>query len=162
LWDYEGNKLINNYLHTFLNDFSTLGIVGLPRVLTFRSFKYQAIALARLFSGRQAKGLPGLEEMKRWEKGKKFHDIEWETGETVEWLGEFYGIAGLGRLDGRGRNPPRLGREVRWAIENIRKYPEPWNGEKIDRMGVEEGKVEVGEEWVFVERGPKKDLLHFI
>jgi hypothetical protein len=50
-YDYESNKLINNYWHTFIQDFPTLGVVGQQRALTFRSFEYQAITLARLFSG---------------------------------------------------------------------------------------------------------------
>ncbi|TVY73504.1 Thiol-specific monooxygenase, partial [Lachnellula suecica] len=91
LWDYKANKQIKGYWHTFFQDFPTLAIVGLPRVLTFRSFEYQAIALARLFSGRNSRPLPPLKEQERWERewevknrrqGRKFHDIEWETGET--------------------------------------------------------------------------------
>ncbi|PVH71578.1 FAD/NAD(P)-binding domain-containing protein [Cadophora sp. DSE1049] len=174
IWDYEKNKLVKSYIHTFFHDFKTLGIVGIPRVLTFRSFEYQAIALARLFSGRQAKDLPGLEEQAKWEKGreervkrdgKKFHDIEWETGETLGWLGQLYGIAGLALLTGEGRVPPVLGEEVRWAIEHLRKYPEPGkDSEKgSEETGKHEGDDRLGAEsdWVLVER-KKKDLLAFI
>jgi hypothetical protein len=180
IWDYKKNKLAKTYLHTFFHDFKTLGIVGMPRVLTFRSFEYQAIALARLWSGRQTKDLPGLEVQERWEEereilrkrqGKKFHDIEWETGETLGWLGELYEIAGLGKLTGEGRTPPVLGEEVRWAIENLRKYPEP--GKDKDEKGREnvegesvsgEDRLEGGdaEEWVLVNRRAEKDLLSFI
>ncbi|KAF8856860.1 FAD/NAD(P)-binding domain-containing protein, partial [Acephala macrosclerotiorum] len=134
LYDYESNKLIKNYWHTFFQDFKTLAIVGLPRVLTFRSFEYQAIALARLYSGRNKVPLPPLSEQQKWEsereekrrkEHKKFHDIEWETGETKEWLGRFFEIAGLGTLTGDGRVPPVLGKDLVWAIEHLRKYPEP-------------------------------------
>jgi hypothetical protein len=165
IWDYQKGKLVKNYLHTFFHDFKSLGVVGMPRVLTFRSFEYQAIALARLWSGRQAKELPGLEEQERWEgerevqrrrEGKKFHDVEWESGETLWWLGELFGIAGLGRLTGEGRTPPVLGEEVRWAIEHLRKYPEPGKGEEG-----ETGLEGEASEWVLVERR-KKDLLFFI
>jgi hypothetical protein len=137
----------------------------MPRVLTFRSFEYQAIALARLFSGRQGRNLPPEEEMKKWERdreervkreGKKFHDIEWETGETWGWLEDLYEIAGLPRLSGEGRIPPVLGEEVRWAIEHKRKYPEPGK----DGESVEEEREE--DAWVVVERGTGKDLLAFI
>jgi hypothetical protein len=169
IWDYGKRKLVKNYLHTFFQDFETLGIVGIPRVLTFRSFEYQAIALARLWSGREARGLPSLDEQERWERerqelreieGKKFHDIEWETGETLGWLGELYGIAGLGLLTGEGRVPPVLGEEVRWAIENLKKYPEPGK----DRDGEEKEKEVDGElegDWVVV-HSHRKDLLAFI
>ncbi|KAL2067655.1 hypothetical protein VTL71DRAFT_15751 [Oculimacula yallundae] len=174
IWDYAKNKLVKSYIHTFFHDFKTLGIVGIPRVLTFRSFEYQAIALARLFSGRAAPGLPGLEEQERWEKereervtrdGKKFHEIEWETGETLGWVGELYGIAGLNLLTGEGRVPPVLGEDVRWAIEHLRKYPEPEkDGAKLnDGTGQisADGEEDVAAEWVLVER-KKKDLLAFI
>ncbi|KAH7378117.1 hypothetical protein BKA64DRAFT_736750 [Cadophora sp. MPI-SDFR-AT-0126] len=174
IWDYAQNKLVDSYIHTFFNRFQTLGIVGIPRVLTFRSFEYQAIALARLFSGRQARALPSLEEQERWERereervrreGKKFHDVEWETGETLGWLGELYGIAGLGLLTGEGRVPPVLREEVRWAIEHLRKYPEPGKDDGKDDREVKKDlgdeKSEDGLEWVLVER-KKKDLLAFI
>lgn len=139
LWDYEKGKLINIYWHSFFQDFPTLGIVGMPRVLTFRSFEYQAIAFARLFSQRNAATLPPIEEQKEWErqrtehsakKGLKFHDIRWETGETEKWLDGFYRIAGLNTLSGEGRIPPPFTKEIKWAIENIKKYPEPGNDSK--------------------------------
>jgi hypothetical protein len=175
IWDYGKNKLVKIYLHTFFHDFETLGIVGMPRVLTFRSFEYQAIALARLWSGRQAALLPTLKERERWEKereervrkeGVKFHDVQWETGETLGWLGALYRIAGLGLLTGEGRVPPVLGEEVRWAIENLRKYPEPGkdkdgDGKETEDLGGFEDKQRGGD-WVVVERGVKKDLLAFI
>ena len=165
LWDYEQGKLINGYWHTFFRDFESLAIVGMPRTLTFRSFEYQGIALARLWSGRSSAGLPGFEEQERWErervvktreKGRRFHDIPWDDGETFEWLGGLFGIAGLGTLKGEGRVPPVLGRELVWAIEHLRKYPEPKRGVG---KGEEEGFEEGG--WVLVE-GREKDSLGFI
>ncbi|ORY61559.1 uncharacterized protein BCR38DRAFT_348044 [Pseudomassariella vexata] len=176
LWDYEAGKMIKTYWHTFFQDFPTLAIVGAPRVLTFRSFEYQAIALARLFAGRHSVSLPPIEEQKKWEKereqrtkreGLKFHDIEWETGETMEWLRGLFQIAGLGTLRGEGRIPPFLGEDMIWAIEHIKKYPEPGNGRNNagkgkDRKGQEGVEVETEEEdWVLVER-KRKDLLAFI
>lgn len=170
IWDYEKNKLIKSYIHTFFHDFKTLGIVGIPRVLTFRSFEYQAIALARLFSGREAKDLPDLRIQEKWERdreervkrdGKKFHDIEWETGETVGWLGELYGTAGLGLLTGEGRVPPVLDEEVRWAIEHLRKYPEPGKDGEEGSKKTRESSVDGNDDWVLVEK-KKKDLLAFI
>lgn len=146
--------------------------MGVPRVLTFRSFEYQAIALARLFANREATGLPDVAEQERWEREreeqqnrrrKKYHDIEWENGETLRWLGTLYQIAGLGQLTGEGMLPPVLGEEVRWAIEHLRKYPEP------ERDGNEDGSAsrELGDKhnedgWVLVEKEVEKDLLAFI
>ena len=139
LWDYQAGKLVNGYWHTFFQDFPTLGIVGMPRVLTFRSFEYQAIALARQFSDRNSLSLPPIEVQRRWEserlenarkKGTKFHDISWDDGETMVWLEGLFRIAGLGTLLGEGRIPPVMDEELIWAVEHVRKYPEP--GESRD------------------------------
>ncbi|KAH7141103.1 hypothetical protein EDB81DRAFT_692746 [Dactylonectria macrodidyma] len=170
LWDYESNKLIKNYWHTFLQDFPTLAIVGMPRVLTFRSFEYQAVALARLFSGRNAVPLPPLEEQDKWEKHReevskrehlKFHDIRWEAGETMGWLDGFFQIAGLGRLTGEGRIPPAMTKNLIWAIEHIKKYPEPGDTEDQKRVEGKNTESMEADAWVVVEH-PRKDLLHFI
>ncbi|KAK0655598.1 hypothetical protein B0T16DRAFT_315499 [Cercophora newfieldiana] len=160
-YDYRAGRLINSYWHTFIWDFPTLGIVGLPRALTFRSFEYQAIALARLWAGRNSKGLPNLAKQEEWEReraertrreGKKFHDVPWGNGETHEWLGGLFEIAGLGTLKGEGMIPPALGADLVWAIENLKKYPEP--GKEVGKEGDSE------DEWVLVEGG--KDLLAYI
>ncbi|KAJ3456328.1 hypothetical protein MRS44_016351 [Fusarium solani] len=140
LFDYKANKLIKTYWHTFFQDFANLALVGLPRVLTFRSFEYQAVALARLYSGRNAIPLPPLEEQQRWEREReekvkierrKFHEI---------------GI------------PPALTKELVWAIEHLKKYPEPGKGR--EKKEVEGGDLGA-DEWVLVEE-PVKDLLAFI
>lgn len=139
LWDYKSDRMLGNFQHTFLHDFPTVGIVGLPRTLTFRSFEYQAIAVARLWSNRNAMPLPSRAEQQKWELARaqlskedrtKFHDIPWTTGETHEYLDFLYKFAGLGTLKGDGRVPPPLTREMEWAINNIRKYPEPGRPEK--------------------------------
>ncbi|KAI1080161.1 putative dimethylaniline monooxygenase [Whalleya microplaca] len=194
LWDYGTQHLRRGFQHTFVRGEPTLGIVGLPRVLTFRSFEYQAIALARLLAGRNAAPLPSEAEQEQWERarleatrreGRKFHDIQWETGETAAWLGFLFRVAGLGTLSGEGRIPPALSREVVWAVEHIKKYPEPGKGEgkKGEEEGIkEEGIKEEGikeeedggsesverrqrgndeGEWVLVKRA-HKDLLGFI
>jgi hypothetical protein len=157
LYDYTTGHLLNNYQHTFSRTFPhTLGIVGIPRVLTFRSFEYQAIALARLFSGRNAKPLPPASEQERWEKQRlelvrrerrKFHDIPWDNSETMDWLRFLFELSGLPVLEGLGRCPPVLGEKTRWAIEHVRKYPEPRD-------------EDVEGEWVVLES--LKDSLHFI
>lgn len=176
LWDYKKNKLVKNYLHTFFHDFHTLGIVGVSRVLTFRSFEYQSISLARLLSGRQAKELPTLEEQERWERERErevmeekrnFHDIVWESGETMKWLGQLYEIAGLGLLTGEGRVPPVFNEKVRWAIEHLRKYPEPekdGQGKEAVEMRNTMACLEDDKEgeWVVVHGKTQKDLLAFI
>lgn len=184
LWDYGADKLARAYWHTFFRDHATLGIVGLPRALTFRSFEYQAIALARLFSGRNAAPLPPDAEQERWERdrldrvrrrGTKFHDVQWETGETFEWLEGLFRIAGLGTLKGDGRVPPALTEELIWAVEHVRKYPEPGKGGEgydneesgdAERDVVVSGEIEKAGaardgDWVLVER-QHKDLLAFI
>lgn len=174
IWDYKKNKLVKTYLHTFFHDFFTLGVVGVPRVLTFRSFEYQAVALARLFARRESVKLPCVEEQQRWEKEreerqreqrKNYHDIEWETGETLDWLESLYRIAGLGLLTGAGRVPPVLTEEARWAIEHLKKYPEPGgkanNGKESEVSGTLADEHN-GDTWVLVERRIMKDLLGFI
>lgn len=177
IWSYEKNRLLDAYQHTFFQDFKTLAIVGLPRVVTFRGFEYQAVALARLWSRRNVAKLPSVKEMQKWEanreeethsNGLKFHDIRWEGGETLGWLQELYDIAGLPTLSGKGRVPPVFGPDLIWAIENVRKYPEP--GKDVEKT-VDDGIMETsrGEdttventEWVLVDRSKKKDLLHFV
>ncbi|KAK1465741.1 hypothetical protein CMEL01_11733 [Colletotrichum melonis] len=186
LYDYKSGKLIKTFWHTFFQDFQTLGIVGMPRVLTFRSFEYQAIALARVFSGRESVALPSLEEQERWERereelvekeGRKFHDIAWETGETFEWLNWLFRVAGLPTLRGKGRTPPVLSEELIWAVEHLRKYPEPGNPDNDDDEnqrnhkgaqipGLHEESHQQDEQghkgkWKLAQR-PKKDLLEFI
>ncbi|KAF3764242.1 FAD/NAD(P)-binding domain-containing protein [Cryphonectria parasitica EP155] len=138
MYDYEVGKLVNTYWHTFFSDFSTLAIVGIQKALTFRSFEYQAVAVARLFAGRNALPLPPAVEMRRWEAerrdwvletGKKFHDVESMPGrlgqDTLVFLGFLYSMAGLGTLKGDGRIPPVLSQEVLYALRNIHKYPTP-------------------------------------
>ncbi|KAK5994651.1 Thiol-specific monooxygenase [Cladobotryum mycophilum] len=133
LWDYKEGRLAKNYQHTFFQDFSNLGIVGIIRALTFRSFEYQAIALARLFAGRNAVPLPPVKQQGEWElaraedfrkKHRPFHDIIWENGELHEWLGNLFKISGLGTLTGQGLIPPPLSKELVDVIEHPIKKPE--------------------------------------
>lgn len=172
LFDYRQNKLVNNYWHTFFHDFPTLAIVGIPRVLTFRSMEYQAIALARLFAGREAVSLPPIEERKQWEENRtersrlqhiKFHDVPWETGETKEYLGGLFEIAGLSTLFGDGRTPPVLSHDTVWAIEHLRKYPDPETEEGAEENSEASCPSQDAEldSWVLV-GSPRKDLLSFI
>lgn len=176
LWDFESEKLIKSYWHTFFQDFKTLAAVGVPRALSFRSWEYQAIALARLFSNRNSAALPPVEEQRKWEEerseerkrdNKKFHGIEWESGETREWLDGLFQIAGLGTLQGDGRVPPILGKDLIWALEHIRKYPEPKEeGQDGDTTQEDNGTLVQGQhgddgDWVLVPQG-RKDLLSFL
>ncbi|KAH7083972.1 dimethylaniline monooxygenase (N-oxide forming) [Paraphoma chrysanthemicola] len=161
LYDYSENRLKGFYQHTISTRYPTsLAIVGIPRVLTFRSFEYQAIALARLFAGRNAKPLLSVVEMEKWEKERvelvkrehrTFHTILWDNGETMEWFRWFYEFSGLPLLEGKGRVPPVLDEQARWAYDHIKKYPEPHK----DRKTVQE------EDWVIVEER-RKDSAHFI
>jgi hypothetical protein len=167
IWDYEENKLAKGYWHTFLQDFPTIGLVGVPRVLTFRSWEYQAVALARIFSGRNAKPLPPISEQEKWDRNRldvvkrekrKFHDIQWDTGETMEWLGALFDWAGLGTLEGDGRIPPALTKDVIWAIEHVKKYPEPGTDNKDSPQPVPQDEEN---DWVVVSK-QQKDSLHFL
>lgn len=177
LYDYENGKLINTYWHTFFSDLKTIAIVGIQKALTFRSFEYQAVALARLFAGRNVLPLPPVWKMRRWEEdrlvwvketGRKYHDIESQPGrlgnDTMVWLGFLYRMAGLGTLKGDGRLPPVLSTEVLDALKNIHKYPRPnedfdsgevafkdsdrVEGDSDDNNGFEKGSGE--KDWVLV------------
>lgn len=174
LYDYGAGKLVGTYWHTFFSDRPrSLAIVGIQKALTFRSFEYQAVAVARLFAGRSARPLPPPAEMRRWEEdrlqwtrrtGRKFHDVESEPGhlgeDTMVWLGFLYEMAGLGTLKGDGRLPPVLSTEVLDALKNIRKYPRP--GDRADEGRAEKdgagtdmhvgAEAEAESEWVLVTR----------
>jgi len=174
LYDHAAGRLVGSYWHTFFRRWPTLGIVGMPRALTFRSFEYQAIALARLWSGRNSASLPAEQEQEAWERkreertrreGKRFHDVAWDDGETHEWLGGLFEIAGLCTLKGEGMTPPPLGEDLVWAIEHIRKYPEPGRPDLAGRDGEEGGETLADEvdDWVLVGTGSsRKDSLAFI
>lgn len=72
---------------------------------------------------------------------------------------ELFEIAGLPTLSGAGRIPPVFKEDVKWALEHIKKYPEPGNG----KVAAETVLLKGGEEWVVVERErSKKDSLSFI
>jgi hypothetical protein len=167
LYDYTDDVLIQSYQHTFIDDLPTLAVVGLPRVLTFRSFEYQAIAIARLWSCRNKFSLPSIHERSLWRRQRaclcardrrKFHQIDWETGETMEWFQYLFDLAGLPLLEGPGRCPPVLDHKTRWAIDHVRKYPEPGKKEREETEGRDGAVIE---DWVVVTR-EEKDLLHFI
>lgn len=166
IYDYAEGHLEGFYQHTFSRSFPrTLGIVGLPRVLTFRSFEYQAIALARLFSVRNAKSLPPRSEQVEWEQERgqlvkkerrKFHDVQWDSGEAMAWFQFLFELSGLPQLEGKGKYPPVLSEETRWAIEHVKKYPEPKprDGDRKDDLEDEDG-------WLVIE-SQERDSLHFI
>jgi hypothetical protein len=53
--------------------------------------------------------------------------------------------------------------EVRWAIEHLRKYPEPGkDGDGKEELAGALEDEEDGNTWVVVQREPQKDLLAFI
>lgn len=130
--------------------------------------------------------------MERWERereartsgsGKRFHDIGWDGGETKDWFEWLYQFAGVAGLYGEGRNPPRLGDEVRWALKHLKKYPNaPGPGDDDEDGGagdkdesetkldesihseIDNNAVNSVEDWVVVHRrrNGKKDSLGFI
>jgi hypothetical protein len=120
------------------------------------------VALARVFAGRNRNPLPSIPQMMQWEQKRSelcqqqhraFHDIPWENGETLDYFRALFEIAGLPTLEGGGRCPPVLDEATRWAVEHIRKYPEP--GDAAARSDSDD------DEWVVVRRS-ERDLLHFI
>lgn len=74
----------------------------------------------------------------------------------MDWLRFLFELSGLPILEGSGRYLPILGEETRWAIEHVRKYPEP--GQMKD-----ETDEEMDGEWTVIKSAqPSKDRLHFI
>ena len=65
----------------------------------------------------------------------------------MEWLTGLFDIAGLGTIRGEGLVPPVLSKELVWAVEHLRKYPE--NPGKQERKQDGEG---AEAEWVVVRR----------
>jgi len=127
LYDYSKSKLKGSYLHTFFKDFPTLAIIGLGKTLAFRSYEYQAIALARVFAGRNAMDLPSPEDWERsWEEHIKknateFHEVSIEDGELLRWFTQLSNIAGL-PLCGKGRVPPAFTDEALWQLKNVKRH----------------------------------------
>ncbi|TPR06227.1 hypothetical protein CAN33_0020360 [Aspergillus niger] len=108
------NRVAGFYQHIFRITDPSLALVGQVRAaLSFRVYEYQAVAVARYFSGR-AKELPSQAEQDRWEferlkskgNGVAFHEIKPDFREYFEAL---LGIAG----EGAGLPPF----EDRWADE---------------------------------------------
>jgi hypothetical protein len=166
IWNYQHRRIIDNYQHTFFSHHPTLGIIGIPRTLTFRSFEYQAIALARLFAGRTT--LPDKAEMKRWydhrielvdREHRKFHDIPYGIKEVENYFRFFYDMAGLPDLLDVGKAPPVLDEETRWAIEHLFKYP------RHDKDGDGEDshmECDGDDDWCLVPDAAHRDILFFI
>ncbi|KAK8115452.1 hypothetical protein PG984_011954 [Apiospora sp. TS-2023a] len=175
LYDYDNDKLVGNYWHTFFYDHPTLALVGMPRTLTFRSFEYQAVAVARVWAGRAATPLPSVAEQQKWEKarleatrrnGTRFHDVggPGQGEETMDGMFQYfqklYDIAGLNTLRGKGRVPPVVSDEMMWALEHEHKYPPPKEGKDGGaEVDVGSAAAEMAEEggnaegWVLVDRG---------
>ncbi|BFZ61528.1 hypothetical protein YB2330_002594 [Saitoella coloradoensis] len=110
-------RIRNTYWHTFDRDDPSLTYVGTAaNSISFRVFEYQAVAIARVFSGRGK--LPSLTEMKAWEDarveaagdGSLFHIVGWRGAKAF--AGAMRGIAGL--EDGVGDDEKVL---PRWRDE---------------------------------------------
>ncbi|KAM0388108.1 hypothetical protein ACHAQC_009932 [Fusarium culmorum] len=126
LYDYDKAKLNGSFLHTFFRNHQTLGIIGFGQTLAFRSYEYQAIALARLFSGRNATPILAAGDQEDWERswadhtkeeGINFHTINFKNGDLLKWYNELSNIAGL-PLCGKGRVPPVFTDETMRQLEN--------------------------------------------
>ncbi|KAK7931156.1 hypothetical protein PG985_001868 [Apiospora marii] len=176
LYDNADDKLVGNYWHTFFYDHPTLALMGMPRTLTFRSFEYQAVAVARVWAGRAATPLPPVAEQREWERdrlaavrrsGTRFHDVgspgqgDGTVGGMFEYFQGLYDIAGLGTLRGKGRVPPVVSDEMMWALEHVKKYPPPKKGKDgggetdVDSVAVRAEECGEDDGWVVVNRGHK-------
>ena len=69
---------------------------------------------------------------------------------TMDWLRGLYDLAGLPTLEGQGRYPPVLSDETRWAIEHLRKYPEPGKDDAVEK------------DWTMIDSRSVQDSLFFI
>ncbi|CAF3435022.1 unnamed protein product [Fusarium graminearum] len=127
LYDYDKAKLNDSFLHTFFRDHPTLGIIGFGETLAFRSYEYQAIALTRVLSGRNATPLSTAAEQEDWERswaehtkkeGFDFHTVDFRNGDLLKWYNDLSNIAGL-PLCGKGRVPPAFTDETMRQLENI-------------------------------------------
>ncbi|OSS48184.1 hypothetical protein B5807_07634 [Epicoccum nigrum] len=64
-----GNRLAGFYQHAFNIDDPSLAVVGQIRAaLSFRSYEYQAVAVARVLAGRGT--LPPVDEQRKWEENR--------------------------------------------------------------------------------------------
>ncbi|KAK8070304.1 Thiol-specific monooxygenase [Apiospora phragmitis] len=179
LYDYGNGKLVGNYWHTFFHDYANLAVVGMLRTLTFRSFEYQAVAIASRWAGRASVPLPPVEEQRRWEKdrlelllkdrleaarrdGTRFQDVGREYGDMFRYFQKLFDIAGLGTLKGKGRLPPVLSDELMWALEHLKKYPEKGMGReggKADQSSAGTAESDGDDEWVVVDRSHENWLV---
>ncbi|KAK8023421.1 hypothetical protein PG991_006660 [Apiospora marii] len=160
LYDNADDKLVGNYWHTFFYDHPTLALMGMPRTLTFRSFEYQAVAVARREWERDR-----LAAVRR--SGTRFHDVgspgqgDGTVGGMFEYFQGLYDIAGLGTLRGKGRVPPVVSDEMMWALEHVKKYPPPKKGKDgggetdVDSVAVRAEECGEDDGWVVVNRGHK-------
>lgn len=92
---------------------------------------------------------------------RKFHDIPWDDGETLDYFRELYDIAGLPRLEGQGLVPPMLDKSTRWAIEHTKKYPVPGDGRS--NCSKSDDDIDDGsDKWTIIRKRQCRDSLHFI
>ncbi|GKZ79551.1 hypothetical protein AnigIFM56816_003750 [Aspergillus niger] len=121
------NRVAGFYQHIFRITDPSLALVGQVRAaLSFRVYEYQAVAVARYFSGR-AKELPSQAEQDRWEferlkykgNGVAFHEIKPDFREYFEALLD---IAG----EGAGL-PPFQDKWADEAFEILKAKDEYWS-----------------------------------
>ncbi|KAJ5881320.1 dimethylaniline monooxygenase [Penicillium subrubescens] len=94
------NRVAGFYQHVFKIGDPSLALVGQIRAaISFRSYEYQAVAVARYFAGRNAKPLPSPQQQDLWEverlkyKGPTtlFHEIKPDFKEYFDFLHDFAG-----------------------------------------------------------------------
>jgi hypothetical protein len=115
------NRLAGFYQHIFQISDPSLAVIGQVRAaLSFRVYEYQAVAVARYFSGRA--DLPSVNEQEEWEKKRLvdkgeagiFHEI---APELKEYFNGLRDIAGSPAKNSDGYELPPW--EDRWADEGF-------------------------------------------
>ncbi|KAL4907976.1 hypothetical protein BDW74DRAFT_114301 [Aspergillus multicolor] len=98
------HRVPRTYQHVFRVDDPSLTFLGLVRApLLFRMMEYEAVAVARYYSGRGGE-LPSREDQEQWEEEQvklkgdtyKFHDVTGEMREHLEFLRDLAGPPAAG------------------------------------------------------------------
>ena len=118
----QSGRLAGFYQHIFNIADPSLTVVGqVKAAISFRVYEYQAVAVARYFTGRGG-GLPSTEEQREWEvkrleyKGPTslFHEIKPDFGEYFRFLRE---VAGKPAEESDGYELPEW--EDEWAVKGF-------------------------------------------
>lgn len=153
-----GNRMQNTYQHIFYAPDATLSFVGLPiKVIPFPTMQSQAAVISRVYSRRIQ--LPGIEEMRRWEKeevlkkgnGKGFSFYGYPAdAEYLDELERMCDQAGEGGLE-----PVRWREWERWVRPRVAKIKASFVEAKREGKTDVRTMEELG--WVFEENKEPKE-----